>query len=217
MPGVESRPITRDVYLTPEGAAWLPGARAIVIADVHLGYARAARRRGGYLPPIESARAVADRALAICARAGATRLVIAGDVRHSTRDADARELDEVAAFHAMLAGAGPLEHVDLIAGNHDRDAPSPFVGSAALDDVDVTHKPPAAIPDRWTIAGHLHPRTTLRDETGAGIRVPCALVGPRIIVLPAFSLWAGGISVARALRALPPGEWRVIPSLVTGR
>ncbi len=188
------------------GAAWLPDHGAIVVADVHLGYARAARRRGGWLPPVESAGTVADRVLAIAGRLDAPRLVIAGDLRHSTRDVDAAELAEVDAFLALLGAR--LDRVDLVAGNHDRGAA--MLPAISLGEVDVVHAPPRDAPARWTVCGHLHPSTTVRDETGAGARFPCALVGPHVLVLPAFTEWAGGSRAGRLMESLPAGAWRRI-------
>ena len=199
--------ITSEITLTGAGAAWLPAEAALVIGDVHLGYARAARRRGGYLPSVESADAAADRALAATHRVGATRLVIAGDLRHSTRDVDSGELAEVRAFRARLAS---LARVELVAGNHDRGGED-MVARVLIGSVSVVHEPPSTVPGHWVICGHLHPTVTVRDETGAGARYPCALVGPRIIVLPAFSAWAGGVAVRRLLTSLPAGEWKTYP------
>jgi uncharacterized protein len=194
------------------GVAWLPEHSTVVIADVHLGYARAARRRGGYLPPVESAATVAGRLLEITSRLAATRLVIAGDLRHSTRDVDAAELAEVDAFLDRLRGT--LARVDLVAGNHDRKvrvsgAPT-MLPIVTVGELDVVHAPPAKPPARWTVCGHLHPSTTVRDETGAGARFPCVMVGPQILVLPAFTEWAGGAHASRLLGQLPPGSWRRI-------
>lgn len=200
-PWVEVAPGLR---FTGDGAAWLPDEATAVIADVHIGYARAARRRGGYLPPVEGAAALAARVLALTGRVGARRLVIAGDLRHSTRDVDAAELAEVASFLDRLA---PLERVELVSGNHDRGAAG-MLPLVRVGDVDVVHEPPAAEPARWTVCGHLHPSTTVRDETGAGARYPCALAGARTLVLPAFTEWAGGSRVSRIAARLPAGEWR---------
>ena len=199
--------VTDDVVLTADGAAWLPGASALVVADIHVGYARAARRRGGWLPTdAESPARLAARLVAACARVGATRLVIAGDLRHSTRDVDEGERREVAELLATLGER--LAAVDVVAGNHDRgDA---WATSLSLGAVEVLHAPPDAAPARWTICGHLHPRTTVRDETGASLRVPCALVGERTVVLPAFTDWAGGLAAGRARRAIGWGAWREI-------
>jgi uncharacterized protein len=200
-PWIEVAPGLR---FTGDGAAWLPDEAAAVIADVHVGYARAARRRGGYLPAVEGAAALAGRVLALAGRVGARRLVIAGDLRHSTRDVDAAELAEVATFLDRLSA---LERVELVSGNHDRGAAG-MVPLVRVGDVDVVHEPPAAAPERGTVCGHLHPSTTVRDETGAGARYPCALAGPRTLVLPAFTEWAGGSRVSRLAARLPAGEWR---------
>jgi putative SbcD/Mre11-related phosphoesterase len=196
--------VAPGLRLTSGGAAWLPDHAAAVIADVHLGYARAARRRGGYLPNAETAAAVARRVLALAGALGARRLVVAGDLRHSTRDADAAAHAEVAEFLDRLSA---LERVDLVAGNHDRGAAN-MSARVSVGDVDVVHEPPREAPARWTVCGHLHPSATVRDETGAGARYPCALVGPRVLVLPAFTEWAGGVHASRVMDALPPGPWR---------
>jgi metallophosphoesterase superfamily enzyme len=207
MSGVDRLAVTDALAITADGAAWLPDARALVVADVHVGYARAARRRGGWLPTdAESPARLADRLGAACARTGATRLVIAGDLRHSTRDVDDAERAEVDELLARVRER--VGRVDVVAGNHDRGTPYP--SSLALGDVDIVHEPPSSPPVRWTVCGHLHPTTTLRDETAASLRVSCALVGERVVVLPAFTEWAGGIRAGRARRALGWGAWREV-------
>jgi putative SbcD/Mre11-related phosphoesterase len=197
--------VTEGLRLTGDGAAWLPPERTVVIADVHLGYSRAARRRGGWLPELESPEVVARRVRAMSARLGATRLVIAGDLRHSTRDADEAEHADVERFLTLLE---PLA-VDLVRGNHDRGGVR-MAPAARVGEVTITHEPPATPPAQWTIAGHLHPAVTVRDETGASARYPCALVGSRIVVLPAYSAWSGGTEARRLLRALPGEEWEIV-------
>jgi metallophosphoesterase superfamily enzyme len=59
--------------------------------------------------------------------------------------------------------------------------------------------------------GRLHVRVTVRDETGAGGRYPCALVSAYMVVLPAFTGWAGGVEASRLVRSLPRARWRVLP------
>jgi putative SbcD/Mre11-related phosphoesterase len=198
--------VAPGLRLTAGGAAWLPDHATAVVTDVHLGYARAARRRGGYLPGVESAELVAARVLALTSALGARRLVIAGDLRHSTRDVDDAELREVESFLSRLDA---LDRVELVSGNHDRGAAG-MVAAVRVGDVDVVHYPPARAPERWTVCGHLHPSVAVRDETGAGARYPCALVGTRTLVLPAFTEWAGGTRLSRVKELLPAGEWRQI-------
>lgn len=206
--------IAPGLRVTGDGAAWLPDHQTIVVADVHVGYELAAQRRGGYLPPVERGAVVGARLAAMARELDACRVVIAGDLRHSTHDVDDLEREELSHFaHAF----GHDVRLDVVRGNHDRGGV--MVGHETLatlrvGDVDITHVPPTETPARWTVCGHLHPRITVRDETGASARFPCALTGVRLVVLPAFSQWAGGTAAGRLLDALPLGEWRALP--VTG-
>ena len=203
--------IAPGLRLTGDGAAWLPDDRTLVVADVHVGYELAAQRRGGYLPPVERGAAVGARLLGMARELSAERLVIAGDLRHSTHDVDDFEREELAELAAALA---PDVALDVVLGNHDRGGAiigRATTGTLRIGCVDVTHVPPMLRPVRWTVCGHLHPRITVRDETGASARFPCALVGDRLVVLPALSAWAGGTAASRLLDVLPPGEWRALP------
>ncbi len=201
-------PVAPGVHFTPAGAAWLPDDRAIVIADLHLGYARAARRRGGWLPDAEPPQLLASRVLELVRHHAAHRVVIAGDLRHSTRDADAGELADVAEFLALVgAEAEPV----VVAGNHDRGATG-MHDRLTLHAADVVHLPPDAAPGRFTICGHLHPSTDVQDATGAGARFPCALLGTNVLILPAFGAWPGGTRAERLRGALFAGSWdRLVP------
>ena len=198
------------VRVTGSGMAWIPSEKAIVVADVHLGYDLAAGRRGGWLPRVESGVMVASRILDAAQELRAHRVVVAGDLRHSTRDVDDAERAEVAAFAAALR-----QHVvlDVALGNHD--AGDALIGPGAehisVGNIDVVHVPPAVLPARMTICGHLHPRVTVRDETGAGGRYPCVLACASVVVLPAFTEWAGGVEASRLVRSLPRAHWRVLP------
>ena len=203
--------VVPGLRLTGAGAAWLSDAGALIVADVHVGYDLAARRRGGYLPAAERGAAVGARLVAMARELSVARVIVAGDLRHSTRDVDDLERDELAA----LADAFPSDlALDVVLGNHDRGGA--LVGREAASSlqvggIDVVHVPPRVTPERWTVCGHLHPRITVRDETGASARFPCALLGQRLVVLPAFSGWAGGAAVGRLLDSLPPDEWRALP------
>jgi putative SbcD/Mre11-related phosphoesterase len=203
--------VAPGLRLTGDGAAWLPRAAALIVADVHVGYELAAQRRGGYLPPVQRGTFVGARLAAMMHELSATRLVIAGDLRHSTNDLDDFERAEL----VQLAAALPADTaLDVVVGNHDRGGSivgRSMRGPMRVGDADICHVPPTIRPSRWTVCGHLHPRVSVRDETGASARYPCALVGENVVVLPAFSDWAGGASAARLIASLPPGEWRALP------
>ena len=204
--------VAPGIALTGHLGAWLAASRTLVVADVHVGYARAARRRGGWLPDVERGADAAGRLLAAVRELAAARVVVAGDLRHSTRDVDDAELAEVADLVGRVRAECP---VTVVPGNHDRGGAGTYAAAGAdvaaepldLGDALVVHEPPAAAPERWTLCGHLHPAVELRDETGAGARYPCALVGPRVVVLPAFGRWAGGLAGSRLRRLLFDAPW----------
>lgn len=198
--------VADGVRATGDGMAWIPSARTIVVADVHLGYDLAASRRGGYLPSIGSGRATGERIADVASAHGADRIIVAGDLRHSTRDVDDMERSEVAAFADAIRSRLTL---DIVRGNHD--AGDAYADSVRIGAVEVVHAPPRVLPPHMTICGHLHPRVTLRDETGTSVRYPCVLACPSILILPAFSEWAGGAEASRLVRTLPRASWRALP------
>jgi putative SbcD/Mre11-related phosphoesterase len=172
--------------LTPEGAAIHPGERLAVVADVHLGY-EWARGQGGDCVPAHSLAETLDKLSGLLARAAVDRLVVAGDLVESPRPCR-RTAADVANLTRWLADRG----VSLVAleGNHDprRVPPLPATLEVAGWTIAHGHRPIAA---PRTITGHDHP--VLR---AGGYTVPCFLVGPSAIVLPAFSPNAAGCQVA---------------------
>ena len=185
------REVAPGVVLTPDGAAWLPEAHAFVVADVDIAP--------------RDASAVADRILAIAARLSARRLVVAGALAHSARDVDDDRLDAMNVFRTRLAA---LERVDFLAGTS---APggreSGTTAALRIGGVEVRHAPPAHAIDRWVVCGSLRP--VLRESSGKPPR-PCALVGPRVLVLPAFGS-IEGTDAELLLAGLAGSGWRAIP------
>jgi putative SbcD/Mre11-related phosphoesterase len=197
--------LATGIIATGFGAIFLPDIHTAIIADVHIGYARAARRRGGYLPSVESVDTLIDRTQHMLHTLKATTLVIAGDLRHSTHDVDDVEQTDVEKFINTIA---QRTRIHFVAGNHDRGSTAPH--TLSLGDIDIMHEPPTAMPARRTIAGHLHPSTTVRDETGAGARYPCFLTAGTLYIIPAFTEWAGGTKISRLRPQLPEANWHRI-------
>ncbi|WP_165243747.1 metallophosphoesterase [Paludisphaera soli] len=185
--------------LSPEGAAIRPEAATAVVADVHLGYEWARGAAGDCIPAhsLAETRARLERLLA---RGGIRRLIVAGDLVESPRPC-ARTAADVARLGDWLAARG----VDLVVtlGNHDRSlAASP--------------RPPAIRPSEcvagWTVQHGDRPRVGERAVIGhhhpifraSGLASPCYLVGPSLIVLPAFSANAAGLDV---VGGATPAAW----------
>jgi metallophosphoesterase superfamily enzyme len=183
--------------LSAEGALIHLRERLAVVADVHLGY-EWARGRGGDCLPAHSLAETLTKLARLLDQASITRLVVAGDLVESPRPCRRTAADLVRLTH-WLADRGVT--LIALAGNHDppRRPPLPDTFAVAGWTIGHGHRPIAAV---RTISGHDHP--VLR---AGGVSTPCFLVGPRSIVLPAFSLNAAGCNVAAGSSTVPPA-WR---------
>jgi len=195
--------------LTPEAAAIRPDAATAVVADVHLGY-EWARGDAGDCVPAHSLAETVDRLERLLARAEIQTLIVAGDLVESSRPCAATAAD-VFRINDWLHARG-VELV-VVPGNHDRGlpwicsrrpkgaAPGPIVAPAELGVADWTichgHRPSRG--DR-VVMGHHHPALIV-----GRVAAPCFLIGPRLIVLPAFSPNAAGRDVATTKR---PNAWK---------
>jgi putative SbcD/Mre11-related phosphoesterase len=195
--------------VVPEGGLIHPAERTAVIADVHLGY-EWARGSAGDCVPAHSLAETLTKLESMLARTPVDRLVVAGDLVETARPCVHTAL-EVARLAHWLDGRG-IELI-VLAGNHDRSLPwMTCLGAKRLQAKEPTlaetllvagwtighgHRP---IDSERVIVGHHHP--VLRV---AGRSAPCFLVGPRWIVLPAFSPNAAGCDIATGH---VPGAWR---------
>jgi putative SbcD/Mre11-related phosphoesterase len=204
--------------LTPESGIIHPAERTAVIADVHLGY-EWARGAAGDCVPRHSLDESLDRLRRLLERSPVDRLVVAGDLVESPRPCR-RTAAEVACLWRWLDERG-IEFVPL-RGNHD-------AGLDRLIHHGVDLLPPALprFRDRlavagWTVLhGHAAPaagRVILGHHHPAfkasGRSFPCFLVGPDMIVLPAFSGNAAGLDATAAATSLgrPASSFRCLVS-----
>ncbi len=186
------------------GALWVPGARLLAVADLHLGKAaRLARRGGALLPPYEAADTLARLGAEVAALDPAL-VVCLGD--SFDEPAAAAELDPAqgAALARMARGRGWV----WIAGNHDP-APHAHPGLCAPE-----HRAAGLVfrhiaregAEAGEASGHWHPKATLAPR-GRRVTRRCFLTDGRRMILPAFGAFAGGLDAADPLfdRLLGPG------------
>jgi putative SbcD/Mre11-related phosphoesterase len=188
----------------PSGALWIEESRTLLVADVHLGYSWAQRRRGE-LGPLADAVAK-DKLLKLAKELNPFQIVFLGDLVHAPRPcAPEREWIE-----ALLTELSANTQIIAVRGNHDRAFAREFghlplttvetwtaPGILALHGDRLAHAP---IPESaLLILGHLHPSLSLHDAAGAKQRIPLFLVTPHCIVLPAFSPFARGFDVSSGL------------------
>lgn len=188
------------VRASKDYALYLEAPRALVVADLHLGYEGALRQQGVSLPRFQK-RHIQERLEALLDRYDPAVLVVDGDFKHAfdrNLNAEWREVMEVLRF---LEGR---TEVVLVRGNHDNYLKT-ILSQKGLDlhtsweaggfTIAHGHEPlQAAGP---LVLGHEHPALRLKDQVGAGVRLPCFVVSPKAIVLPAFSPLAYGSDILR--------------------
>lgn len=191
----------------PERAACLPRRASLLVADLHLGKGESLRALGGPIPRAVNAALLDeqfDRLERAFTRAGATRVLILGDLLHAAAGLDAALIDAVASRLLCWRDSRGLT-VEIVPGNHDRalHRVADSWGVRVLPERIVeppfafVHAPPEGeSPEPFTWCGHLHPAVTLR-RAGDALKLPCFHLKPRLGVLPAFSPFTAGVSLDR--------------------
>ncbi len=203
--GLHLRVAGARVTLRASGAAWLIGARALVVADLHFEKGSAYGVRGQLLPPYDT-RDTLRRLEAEVAVTAPEVLVFLGDSFHD-RESEARlDPHDAARIEAMAGG----RRLIWVVGNHDADGPRQLPGDTVLrlgvEGLDLVHEPsPGSAPGE--VAGHLHPAAKVRGYA-RGVRARCFLTDGERLILPAFGAYAGGLNVRNrafaGLFARPP-------------
>jgi putative SbcD/Mre11-related phosphoesterase len=182
--------IAPGLWLDARRALWIAPLRALVVADLHWGYAAAHRAAGNLLPAWGDAE-IARRLRALLADYAPRELIWLGDSLHTLAGRGAAE-----AFLREHADVALLE-VTVLAGNHDHrwsraTARTLTRGKFYFHHGDLAAANNAIADDALEIIGHHHPAATWRDGAGGRVKLPALVASPRRLVLPAFSPWAGG-------------------------
>ncbi|HYO81595.1 MAG TPA: metallophosphoesterase [Bryobacteraceae bacterium] len=182
------------------GALWLEDAQAAVLADVHLGYGWALRRRGQLGPVADSA--TQAKLIETIDELRPRTVVLLGDVVHAPRPAPA-ERESVEEAVRWLASRA---HVVIVLGNHDRGLvrdyphlPAEICREWQGGGVFAVHGDQELPSAEHVIAGHLHPAFGVFDGAGAYHRMPVFVSGEHITLLPAFSPLAAGFDIRGGL------------------
>ena len=203
-------PLLPGITAHPSGALWLPNSQTVLVADLHLGYSWAQRRRGE-LGPLADFRA-RDKLLKLCAELSPERIVFVGDLVHAPRPCE----PERAYIEETLIQLAERAQIIAVRGNHDRAFAREFGhlplstteawSDGALTAIHGDRLDRSPIPASGVLVlGHLHPCLSIREASGAGQKLPVFLVSPSCIVMPAFSPFARGYDVTAGL--LP--EWQL--------
>lgn len=178
--------VHEDWVLTPQRVVVHRPTATAVVADLHVGYDTARRRRGEAIPLAILSEELAPLATVV-SRHAVKRVVVAGDL-FEERGGAARAADVLAWFTAAAV------ELLVVPGNHDRGLRAETGLPLHTGGVDVGGWRVLHGDGRWPagrlVCGHFHP--WLR---WGPVDVPCYLVGERAIVLPPFSADARGVDV----------------------
>lgn len=179
-----------ELTLTNQRALFWEKHQALIVSDLHLGKAAHFRKSGIALPTQVTLQDL-DRLAQLIQHFAAKLVIIVGDLIHAGANT---EVELLQGFIAKKANTRFM----LIKGNHDRFSKAQWqkIGIWDVDqhwDVDhiyfIHHAP--TILSKPTISGHLHPGISIRMQTKKTITLPCYVVGPQQLILPAFSLFTG--------------------------
>jgi DNA ligase-associated metallophosphoesterase len=198
--------IMPNVWLDHRRAVYLEEQAVLAVADLHLGYAWAHRFNGQMLP-FGGGDQLLERLSELCAFYKPRKFVFLGDIVHQA--VPVTEL--INEFNAIIEGLSERCETKLVIGNHDKKLRSVLRDKAVelLPFVNVGkflllhgNSVPDGSEEATVIMGHEHPAISLGDGI-KGARFPCFMVSERVLILPAFSLWAAG-SNARAHTFMSP-------------
>lgn len=177
-----------------------------MVADLHLEKGSSRAEKGHFLPPYDTA-ATLRRLSAVVAALNPATVACLGDSFHD-REAEARlSLEDTAAIQRLTGSRDWL----WIGGNHDPRPPEHLGGEGVrelkLGPLTLRHQ--AAGREAGEIAGHLHPKASVRLR-GRRLTRRCFISDDLRVILPAFGAYAGGLDVGdAAFRPVFPGPFRV--------
>ncbi len=178
-----------ELLLTNQRVIYWQRQKALILSDLHLGKAAHFRKHGIALPSQVSVHDL-QRLQQLLLHYKAEQVIIVGDLLHAGANKEVNLLkDFIATF--------PHIHFTLVKGNHDN------FPDYALQDMGIhticNHLHINAIhfshqhnnQNTFSITGHIHPGVSLQFPNKKRLRLPCYVVAPQQIILPAFSLFTG--------------------------
>jgi len=184
-------------WVSPERCLFWEEENTLIVSDLHLGKT-GHFRKAGIAVPQSIYKADLQRLIAQLYLFKVDRLIIVGDLTHSTAN---KELDLFLKWRRDFS----LLHVELIKGNHDildnnwYDIAQINVHSwkmvtpqfVFLHDLKAQNKLTGEEQKLYAFTGHLHPGIGIRGKGKQSLTFPCFYFAKAFCVLPAFSRFTG--------------------------
>lgn len=150
------------------------GERALIIADLHIGWEVALAEEGIHVP--SQTKKLTEKALHLIKKYKPQTLILLGDVKHTIAKAELEEWKDVPEFFETIAKHVPT--INVVLGNHDGNL-EPLLPekietypSTGIVFVDIgffhghTWPSPELLKCRTLVMGHIHPTIMFRDPLG---------------------------------------------------
>ena len=187
-------------WLSPERCLFWEQEKALIVADLHLGKS-GHFRKAGIAVPQSVYKADLQRLIAVLYFYKAERMIIVGDMTHSSHNS---ELD----LFVKWRNDFPSLQIDLVKGNHDI-LDKRWYAEAMIELHEQEYelngflfrhesrkeKADREEKGRYTFTGHVHPGIILRGNGRQSLRFPCFYFGETNCILPAFSRFTGTYTV----------------------
>lgn len=184
------------VELMAERCVFWPSRRTLLVADLHLGKPETFLSQAIALPTALSEEPLTRLAGAV-ARSGAQRVLILGDLLHASIGTTPAMVERVRAWRSGIEA-----ELEVVTGNHDGSIARVagewglrVLGERRQEGPFVFQHEPGETPGRLTWCGHIHPMARVGGRAD-GVRRACCWIRPRLGVLPAFTRFSTGASIA---------------------
>jgi len=181
-----------EIQLLSQRAIYLVQYRILVIADMHLGKLLHFRKKGIFVPVIDTNEDL-EIMKKLIEEYKPDEVIFLGDLFHSEQNSECDHfLKTIALF--------PRVKFMLTKGNHDI-IPAEFFNNAQVEIVKerifdnkivLRHQLPRnPEPDTFYIIGHVHPGYVIQRKARQTFRLPCFYQFGNIFILPAFGKFTG--------------------------
>lgn len=184
----------QTLHLHPLRAVYWQEARALLLADLHLGKATHFRRAGIAVPAAVNTTDF-DRLAQLLNDFNPLRVLLLGDLFHSRYNQVWERFVNFTEQHAAI-------RFELVPGNHDILSRQQYEQARlhlhpaewVEGPFHFSHHPlapEAQTDDCYNLAGHVHPCVRLHGPGGQNLRLPCFYFGRQGGILPAFGAFTG--------------------------
>lgn len=185
----------RNLVAHVTGALLWPGARALIVSDLHLEKGAAYARNGTFLPPYDSLETL-DRLEELIGQMRPEVMISLGDSFHDPHVMAVLEQSLLSRIQALTQS---VKRFVWVTGNHDPDIRAVLGGEVrqdlVLQGLHFRHEASPLFAELGEVSGHLHPKASIASGTRRVITRSCFIHDHRRLILPAFGTYTGGLNV----------------------